>query len=226
MTHTRQLRRQAPRRRSRLRPAPRRRNWFRRIALAAAGLLFVLLAWAALARHFAPHSNTSLTRFDAIIVLGSGADADGNPTPTQLSRVTEAVHEYERGVAPRLIFTGAGVKNQFVEARVMAKTAHAQGIPESAIFLEPEARNTIQNACYSVRIMNDHGWRSAEVVSVASHLPRAGLIFSSFPLEWRSHAAPPLAPESPAHHTLSASVEIVKTLRYLIWARWADHCEP
>ena len=84
----------------------------------------------------------------------------------------------------------------------MAKTAHAQGIPESAIFLEPEARNTIQNACYSMRIMNAHGWRSAEVVSSASHMARAGIIFSQFPLEWRSHAAPPLAPESSAHHTL------------------------
>jgi len=186
----------------------------------------VLLAWAVIARHFAPTSNTSLTRFDAIIVLGTPTDDDGNPTPLQLARVTEAVHEYERGVSPRLIFTGGGAHNRFDEARVMAKTAHAQGIPESAIFVEPEAKDTIQNACYSVRIMNDHGWRSAEVVSVASHLPRAGLIFSSFPLEWRSHAAPLLAPESPAHHTVVASVETLKTLRYLIWARWADHCEP
>jgi len=207
-------------------PAPRRPRWAMRSAFAAAGLLFVLLAWAALTRHFAPTSNTSLTRFDAIIVLGCGADADGNPSPTQLARVTEAVHEYERGVAPRLIFTGGAAHNRFVEARVMAKTAHAQGIPESSIFVEPEAKDTIQNACYSMRIMNAHGWRSAEVISSASHLPRAALIFSHLPLEWRSHAAPPLAPESPAHHTLSASVEIVKTLRYLIWARWADHCEP
>jgi hypothetical protein len=49
------------------------------------------------------------------------ADSDGNPTPTQLARVTEAVHEYERGVAPRLILTGGAVLNRFVEARVMAR---------------------------------------------------------------------------------------------------------
>ena len=229
MTHNqspRQLRRQAPRRRSHARPAPRRPDWSRRGAFAAAGLLFVLLAWAALARHFAPTSNTSLTRFDAIIVLGCGADADGNPSPTQLARVTEAVHEYERGVAPRLIFTGGAAHNRFVEARVMEKTAHAQGIPESAILVEPEAKDTIQNACYTMRIMNAHGWRSAEVVSIASHLPRAGLVFSHLPLEWRSHAAPLLTPESSAHHTVVASVETLKTLRYLTWARWADHCEP
>ena len=88
--------------------------------------------------------------------------------------MTEGVREYERGVAPRLILTGGAAHNQFVEARVMARTAEAQGIPASAIFVEPEARDTIQNACYSVRIMKAHGWRSAEVVSSASHLPRAG----------------------------------------------------
>jgi len=29
--------------------------------------------------------------------------------------------------------------------------------------VEPEAKDTIQNACYAVRLMKAHGWRSAEV---------------------------------------------------------------
>ncbi len=195
-------------------------------ALAGAALCVVLLAWAAIARQLAPDSNTSLSRFDAIIVLGTPADSDGNPTPAQLAGVTEAVHEYERGVAPRLILTGAAVANQFVEARVMAQAAHALGIPESSILIEPDARNTIQNACYSVRIMKSHGWHSAEVVTSAAHLPRASLIFNQLPLEWRAHAAPSLSPDSAANHIASTSVETLKTMRYLIWARFADHCEP
>ena len=129
-----------------------------RLVLCVAGLGFGLLAWAALERTFAPTGNTKLTRFDAIIVLGSAADEDGNPTPRQLARVNEAVHEYERGVAPRLIVTGGAVANRFVEADVMARTAHAEGIPENAIFEESEARDTIRNACYAVRIMKEHGW--------------------------------------------------------------------
>jgi len=174
----------------------------------------------------APTSNTSLTRFDAIIVLGTSADREGNPPPDLLARVTEGVHEYERGVAPRLIFTGAAVLNKYVEARVMATTAHAQGIPESAIFVEPQARDTIQNACYAVRIMKEHGWRSAEVVSDASHLPRAGIIFNQFPLEWRTHAAPPFASEHAANPWTVASVETLKTVRYLVWSRWRERCQP
>jgi uncharacterized SAM-binding protein YcdF (DUF218 family) len=211
-------------------------NWKLRVALAAVAAALAVLAWAAIARGFAPKSNTSLTRFDAIIVLGSPADGDGNPTPEQLARVTEAVNEYKRGTAPRLILTGGAARNHFVEARVMARTAEAQGIPSSAIFVEPQATDTIQNACYSVRIMKAHGWRSAEVVSTAYHLPRAALIFSNLsinsgpmssgPLQWAAHPAPPLSPSSSAYDTALASVEVLKTARYLIWARWAEHCEP
>jgi uncharacterized SAM-binding protein YcdF (DUF218 family) len=201
-------------------------GWRGRLTLAALVLVVGLLAWGVVARLLAPASNTALTRFDAIIVLGSPVDSDGNPTPTQLARVTEGVHEYERGVAPRLILTGGAARNQFVEARVMARSAHAQGIPEQAIFVEPEARDTIQNACYAVRIMKSHGWRSAEVVSSASHLPRAGIIFSGLPLAWRTHAAPPLEPESAAHQWTAEAVEDLKTVRYLVWTRWSERCEP
>jgi uncharacterized SAM-binding protein YcdF (DUF218 family) len=189
-------------------------------------LILGLLCWGAVARLLAPSSNSSLSRFDAIIVLGTPADSDGNPSPEMLSRVTEGVREYERGVAPRMILSGGAAHNRFTEARVMAATAHAQGIPESAIFEEPQAMDTIQNACYAARIMKAHGWSSAEVVSSAYHLPRAGLIFSELPLEWRTHAAPQLAPKSAAYHWAVASVETVKTVRYLVWTRWRERCEP
>lgn len=208
----------------------RRLSWRVRLILSTILLILCLLGWGVLARLLAPVSNTSLTRFDAIIVLGYPADRDGNPSPEMLARVTEGVHEYERGVAPRLILTGAATHNGFIEARVMAATAHAQGIPKSAIFEEPQARDTIQNACYAERIMKAHGWQSAEVVSSASHLPRAGIIFSELPMEWRTHAAPPLEPESvpkPAAYPWAvASAETLKTVRYLIWTRWRERCQP
>ncbi len=199
-------------------------QWRTRAILISAALVVILVAWAMLARAFAPAGNTARTRFDAIIVLGSPADSDGNPTPVQLSRVTEAVREYERGVAPRLILSGGSTDHGYVEAQVMARAAEALGVPASSIFPEPEALDTIHNACNSVRIMKDHGWRSAEVVSSPSHLPRAGLIFSREPLEWRLHAAPPLEPQSVFAHDGAEGLEILKTLRYVVYASWAEKC--
>jgi len=228
MPKTRPNRRKPARRAIHPRTAPSRRRpgWRWRLILATLLLILGLLGWGVLARLLAAVSNTQLTRFDAIIVLGYPADRDGNPSPELLARVTEGVHEYERGIAPRLILSGAAAHNQFVEARVMAATAHAQGIPESAIFEEPQALDTIQNACYSERIMKAHGWRSAEVVSSASHLPRAGIIFSDMPLEWRTHAAPLLEPVPTAYPWAVASIETLKTVRYLVWSRWRERCQP
>ena len=61
--------------------------------LVGAALVLLLLAWGVLARQFAPASNTALSRFDAIIVLGLPADRDGNPTPALLASVSEGVRE-------------------------------------------------------------------------------------------------------------------------------------
>jgi uncharacterized SAM-binding protein YcdF (DUF218 family) len=194
--------------------------------LIAVVAIAVLIAWAALTRALAPHGNTAASRFDAIIVLGTPADSEGNPTPSQLARVTEAVHEYDRGIASHLILTGGPAHNQFVEAQVMARVAESQGIPASEIFLEPRALDTIHNACYSARIMQDHGWRSAEVISAEAHLPRAGLIFSRLPIEWRTHAFPPFEGESAVSADETTTLEILKTVRYLIYAQWAERCAP
>lgn len=201
-------------------------GWKTRAALISAFVIAVLILWATIARHNAPASNTSLTRFDAIVVLGSPADRDGNPTPTQLARVTEGVREYERGVAPRLILTGGSTRFGFVEAKVMARTAEAQGIPASAILMEDHAKDTIQNACYSTRIMEDHGWHSAEVVSSDYHLPRAAMIFGRLPLEWRMHAAPPVEPISTFRRIVTPIRETLATVRYLAWAHATETCEP
>jgi uncharacterized SAM-binding protein YcdF (DUF218 family) len=183
-----------------------------------------LVAWAATERALAPTENTTQEHFDVLIVLGDPADADGNPTPMELERVTEAVDEYERGVAPRMIFTGGAAHNQYVEANVMARVAEAQGIPAGAIVEERTALDTMQNACDSLKIMRLHGWESAEVISSASHLPRTGLILSRLPLKWRTHASHSLQPESPWMQAAVTAMEILKTARYLVWARQTESC--
>jgi len=184
----------------------------------------ILVIWAVAARRLAPMANTSRDRFDAILVLGTPADTDGNPTPEMQARVSESVREYERGVAPRLIFTGGPAHNSYVEADVMAKAAAAQGIPPSAIFVETKAKDTIQNGCYSARLMRDHGWHSAEIVSSDYHLPRSSLIFNQTGLEWRMRAARPLQPGESASAAPSM-LEVLKTMRYLVYANWAERCE-
>jgi uncharacterized SAM-binding protein YcdF (DUF218 family) len=155
-------------------------------------ILLVIAAMAGIAVVYRtiPTSDTNLRHFDTIIVLGTPANPDGTPSPEQRERTLEGVREFKAGVAPTLILTGGPAHNQYIEAHVMATLAIAQGIPPSAVIEEDHAQNTIQNIFYSQRIMTEHGWTSAEVVSSPSHLPRTALILEHFPLLWRTHPAP------------------------------------
>jgi uncharacterized SAM-binding protein YcdF (DUF218 family) len=223
------LRQQRPvhrRRRRRVPVSTPKRNWRRIGILSAIGVAGILTGWALLARVFAGKSNTNLARFDAIIVLGHPADSDGNPTPLQQATVTEAVREYMRGTASRIIFTGGAAHNQFVEAEVMARVAESEGIPASAIFVEPKAQDTIQNACYSERIMRERRWASAEIIAPSFQAPRAAMIVGKLPIKWRMRVAPPVGPVSPLLSAWRSGMETLKTVRYLIYAQWADRCDP
>ena len=153
-------------------------------------LFLIAIAAAVFVYRTIPTHNTSLTHYDAIIVLGTPANLDGTPSPEQRERTLEGVREFKAGVAPNLILTGGPAHNRFVEAHVMAVLAIAQGVPPSAVIEEDHAQNTIQNIFYSQRIMTQHGWSSADVVSSPSHLPRTALILEHFPLQWRTHPAP------------------------------------
>jgi uncharacterized SAM-binding protein YcdF (DUF218 family) len=159
------------------------------IFFVAAVLVVLAIAGVAFVYRTIPTTNTSLTHFDTIIVLGTPATSDGTPSPEQRERTLEGIREYKTGVAPHLIFSGAAAHNKFVEAHVMATLALTQGVPPDAIIEEGQAQNTIQNIFYSQRIMAAHGWSSAEVVSSPSHLPRTALILEHFPIAWRTHAA-------------------------------------
>jgi uncharacterized SAM-binding protein YcdF (DUF218 family) len=136
-----------------------------------------------------PNHNTNLTHFDTLIVLGTPSLADGTPSPEQRERVLEGIREYRAGVAPRLIMTGGAAHNNFVEAHSMKLFAISQGVPADVIIEEGQAQDTIQNIYFSNEIMQQHNWRSAEIVSSPSHLPRTALIVMHYKFAWRTHPA-------------------------------------
>ena len=165
-------------------------NPLRKLLIFLLALVILMIGGAALVYRTIPSTNTNLTHFDTIIVLGTPARLDGTPSPEQRERTLEGIREFKAGIAPHLIFTGGPAHNHFVEAHTMATLALAQGVPQDAIIEEGQAQNTIQNIFYSQHIMAAHGWTSAEVVSSPSHLPRTALILQHYSMAWHTHAAP------------------------------------
>lgn len=145
-----------------------------------------------------PSSNTKLTHFDTIIVLGQPPRPDGSLAPELRERVLEGIREYRAGVAAHLIMTGGNTHNNLVEAHAMKLFAVAHGVPEDVVIEEDQAMDTIQNIWFSYEIMQQQGWTSAEIVSSPSHLPRTALILSHYTFAWSTHASD-WPPEFTAH---------------------------
>jgi uncharacterized SAM-binding protein YcdF (DUF218 family) len=189
-------------------------------------ILLLLLVIGEVARLVAPRANTSRTHFDVILVLGTPTDSDGLPTARQQARVREAVREYDLGMAPVILFSGGATRPGHVEADAMGEIARSLGIPPSQILLERKAENTIENACYSIQRMQAHKWHSAEVIGSAEQIPRAGLIFQRFPIEFATHAAPSTEQPPAIEDKFDAVREMLKTSRFLLFGRILEPCLP
>lgn len=115
-------------------------------------------------------------RVDAIVVLGCASAA-------RLERRTaRAIELYRAGTAPLLLLSGGG-RGAEAEAAIMRRLALRAAVPEAALVVEPNSRNTWENARESARLLRRRGLRRVLLVSDRAHLPRAALLFRLAGLE-------------------------------------------
>jgi uncharacterized SAM-binding protein YcdF (DUF218 family) len=109
--------------------------------------------------------------FDVIVVLGAALDGAGRLGPALEPRVRAGVAAFLDGRAPRILMTGA------CEAEAMRARAVELGVPAGAIWTEPTARTTRENALRSTEILCARGWRRALIATQPYHLQRAVAAF-------------------------------------------------
>jgi uncharacterized SAM-binding protein YcdF (DUF218 family) len=119
---------------------------------------------------------------DAIVVLGGGVESDGALPRVAAARVERAVELWRHGVAPRIILSGRcgliGPEPAVTEAAAMAALAHRLGVPDEALLMEEQSRDTLGNAYFvKEELLEPNGWRSIRVVTSDFHLSRAAWVF-------------------------------------------------
>lgn len=120
---------------------------------------------------------------DAIVVLGA-AQYVGRPSPVLRARLDHALDLWQRGLAPRLIFTGGtGAGDTTSEAAVSRKYALRHGVPDSAILLENEGRTTRESLAAVSAIMRARQLRSAILVSDPFHMLRLRILSTQYGVE-------------------------------------------
>ena len=117
---------------------------------------------------------------DAIVVLGA-AQYVGRPSPVLRARLDHALDLWQRGLAPRLIFTGGtGVGDTTSEAAVSRIYALKHGVPDTAILMENEGRTTRESLAAVSAIMHARQMRTAILVSDPFHMLRLRILSTQY----------------------------------------------
>ena len=117
---------------------------------------------------------------DAIVVLGA-AQYVGRPSPVLRARLDHALELWQRGLAPRLIFTGGtGIGDTTSEAAVSRNYALRHGVPDTAILMENEGRTTRESLAAVSAIMRARQMRTAILVSDPFHMLRLRILSTHY----------------------------------------------
>jgi uncharacterized SAM-binding protein YcdF (DUF218 family) len=134
-----------------------------------------------------PHPARTSLKCDVIVVLGgdvlpNSPDMQGAaaPGPAAMQRAYAAFSIWRKMPAPVVVSGGSSHGEEWNSARAMGAVLEDLGIHRDFQILEEESRNTIQNAEFSARLLDERELISPCLVSSAYHLPRAVMSFAAF----------------------------------------------
>ena len=156
-------------------PRSRARGWARRIFLLV--VLLIPLSIVAVAGAVVFEARTAEPqRADAIVVLGA-AQYNGRPSEVFQARLDRALELYEDGYAPLIVTTGGNMPGDvYTEAETGEAYLLDRGVPQSAIVLENESRDTLGSLEGVDRVLENRDVDSLLIVSDGFHLLRAELM--------------------------------------------------
>ena len=123
---------------------------------------------------------------EVMVVLGGGTEPASSPRRgVEINgagdRVLYAAELYKDGKAAHIILSGGDIEWQdtgsTTPAEDMASILMQLGVPESALWLETESKNTYENAVYAKEILDEQGITQILLITSAMHMPRAVAIF-------------------------------------------------
>ncbi|MDY0394120.1 YdcF family protein [Virgibacillus halophilus] len=114
----------------------------------------------------------------AFVVLGYALSDEGKMEDTLKERLKVAKKAAEEFPESKMIVSGGVPKKGNTEASVMYEWLADHGIDKDRIIKEDLATDTVENALFSMEIANQENINDITVISSASHMRRALVIFN------------------------------------------------
>lgn len=127
-----------------------------------------------------------LPEADVIIMLGGTLSPPGQWNPygdldSAADRIIETARLYRAGKAPRVLISGGRLFSEAdrpSEAEMVRALLVDVGVPQAAISVETQSRNTYENAIGSAKMLRDQPGARVLLVTSAWHMRRAVAVFS------------------------------------------------
>lgn len=123
---------------------------------------------------------------EVIVLLGGGTEPAAYPRSTVEingagDRVLFAAGLFNQGKAPRILLSGGEIawlnEGSTTPAEDMARILVDIGVPESALMIESESKNTYENAVKAKELLAEHEINRVLLVTSAMHMPRSVALF-------------------------------------------------
>ena len=156
---------------------------------------------------------------DVIVVLGA-AQYDGRPSPVFAARLDHAIALWHAGIAQGFVVTGGKLPgDRTTEAASARAYAIARDVPESAIFGEFDAHNTLDSLRSVAALMRERGYTSAVFVSDPTHMLRVLRIAHDLGIEaWGSPTTTSPVDRDPAQRLQATAHELGALAAYFLGA--------
>ena len=115
----------------------------------------------------------------ALVVLGSGLHADGTMPNKYLRRLRLTLSAAKAYPNAKIIVSGGAPKHGVTEAALGKEWLIKNGIAATRIITEARSASTVGNARYSMAILVERGFTHYAIISDASHLRRAAVLFDA-----------------------------------------------
>ncbi|ERM16368.1 YdcF family protein [Brevibacillus laterosporus] len=113
----------------------------------------------------------------AIVILGYALAEDGTMREPLIERLKAGLALAKQYPNSKIIVSGGVPKKGVTEADAMSKWLMEQGIDKNRILLDNKATDTVENALFSIAIMEREGLKDMTLVSSASHMRRGLSVF-------------------------------------------------